>query len=83
MITKLIGLKEFRQNLASYTKKAKTHNMRYIILRKNVPVLEVKSIDDKNFVLEKLENEIKIARKQIKKGKIYSQKKMMKEFGLL
>jgi hypothetical protein len=82
MTTKFIGLKEFRQNLASYTKEAKLKSIRFIILKKNVPVLEVKSLDEKEFTLEKLAKEIAKAREQIKTGKSYTQEQIMKEFGL-
>ena len=82
MTTKFIGLKEFRQNLAGYTKEAKLKNVRFIILKKNVPVLEVKSLDEKEFTLENLAGEITTARKQIKKGKTYTQEAILKEFGL-
>lgn len=82
MTTKFIGLKEFRQNLAGYTKEAKLKNVRFIVLRKNVPVLEVKALDEKEFTLEKLAKEIAEARNQVKEGKVYTQEQIMKEFGL-
>ena len=83
MTTKLIGLKEFRQNIAQCTVDAKTKNIRFIVLKKNVPVLEVRTIDEKTFALEKLSAEIEQARQQVKKGKTYTQKEVMKEFGIL
>lgn len=83
MTTKLIGIKEFRQNLAAYTKTAKKRGVRFIILRKNIPVLEVKPIDEKEFALERLTEDIKEAREQVKKGEVYSQEEIMEEFGLL
>lgn len=83
MTTQFLGLKEFRQNLSTYTKKAKIKNIRFIILKKNVPVLEVKPLDEKQFTLEKLAMEIAEARKQVKQGKVYTQEQIMKEFGLL
>lgn len=83
MTTKLLGIKDFRQNLAGYAKTAKDKDICFIILRKNIPVLEVKSVDEKKFALEKLTREIKEAREQVKKGKIYSQEEIMQEFGLL
>jgi len=82
MTTKLIGMKDFRENLASYTKKAQKEQIRFIILKKNVPVLEVKPIDEKEFAFEKLAAEIKEARAQVKRGEVYSQEQIMKEFGL-
>lgn len=83
MITKFIGMKEFRANISAYTERAKTMNIQFVILRKNVPVLEIKPIDEKKFVLEKLAKEIKKARSEVKKGKTFTQDEIMKEFGLL
>ena len=82
MTTKFIGIKDFRLNLASYTKEAKMKNIRFIILRKNIPVLEVKSLDEKEFTLEKLAAEIAEAREDVKKGRVYTEEQIMKEFGL-
>lgn len=83
MTIQFVGLKEFRQNLAHYTKKAKQKNTRYIVLRKNVPVLEIRAIDEKDFLLEKLSDEINLARKDVKKGNIRTQQDILKEFGVL
>ncbi|OGC82075.1 MAG: hypothetical protein A2V81_02900 [Candidatus Abawacabacteria bacterium RBG_16_42_10] len=83
MTIKLIGLKQFRDNIATYTVEARKKNTRLIILKKNVPMFEVVPIDEKTFALEKLKSEIKEARDQIKKGKVYTQEQIMKEFGLL
>lgn len=83
MTTKLVGFKDFRQNLASYAKTVKNGEIRLIVLRKNIPVLEVNAINEKTFALEKLALEIAEAREQVKKGQVYTQKEIMEEFGLL
>lgn len=83
MTTQFVGLKEFRDNISGYTKKAKKMKIRFIILKKNVPVLEVKPIDEKEITLEKLAAEISEAREQIKAGKVYTQEEIMEELGLL
>lgn len=83
MTTKLIGMKEFRQNIAKYSRKAQKEKIRFIILRKNVPVLEVKTIDEKEFALERLKKEIAEAEDDIQHGRVYTQEEMMKKFGLL
>lgn len=82
MTTKFIGMKEFRQNLAGYTKEAKKKNVRFIVLKKNVPVLEVKALDEKEFTLEKLAAEIAKAREQVKKGEVYTEEGVLKMLGL-
>lgn len=82
MLTKFIGMKEFRQNMAAYTKNTKK-GVRYVILKKNVPVLDVRPIDEKEFAMEKLSAELEEAREDVKAGRVYSQEEIMKEFGLL
>lgn len=81
MTTKFIGMREFRDHLAKYTKKAKK-GVRYVVLRKNVPVLEVKPIDEKQFAMERLSAEIEEAEQNIREGKFYTQEEILKEFGL-
>lgn len=83
MDTILIGMKDFRQNLAGYTKRASKGDVRYIILKKNVPVLEVKAVDEKKFLYEKLKKEIAEAREDVKEGRLISQEDMLKKYGLL
>ena len=83
MTTKLIGMKEFRANISAITKKARKGDIRFIVLRKNVPVLDVRAIDEKTFAFEKLAAEIKEARAQVKRGEFYTQEEVMKEFGLI
>lgn len=83
MTTKFIGMKDFRQNISSYTKKAKKMKIRFIIFKKNKPVLEVRPVDEKQIMMTKLEEEVAEARKQVKCGDTYTQEEIMKEFGLL
>lgn len=84
MITKFIGMKEFRQNLAHYTEAIREDgNVSYIILRKNVPVLKVSPVDEKEFMMEKLKQELDEAEASYRRGEYYTQEEIMKEFGLL
>ena len=82
MTTRFVGIKEFRQNIASYTKNSKIKNIRIVVLKKNVPVFEVKPIDEGEFVLEKLQKDVSKAREDVKKGNVYTHDQIMKEFGL-
>lgn len=82
MTTQFVGLKDFRQNLSGYTKKAKMKKIRYIVLKKNVPVLEVKALDKKTFALEKLAVEIAEAREQVKRGEVYTEAEVYKMLDL-
>ena len=73
MSTKFIGMKDFRQNLSAYSKEAKLTGVRIIVLNKNMPVLEVKSIQKDAFTLEKFQEEIEDARTQVKAGEVYTE----------
>ena len=42
---KLVGLKEFRENVESYTKKVNS-GQSFIILRKNKPVFKISPVDE-------------------------------------
>lgn len=83
MKTKFVGMKEFRQNLASYTKKSRSGGIRYIVLKKNVPVLEVKPIDEKEFAKQMFKEKLDKSYEQFKRGEYYTREQIMKEFGLL
>jgi len=83
MITKFIGMKEFRRNLATYTRTAAAQGIQYVILKKNVPVLKVSPIDEKEFAMEKLRQELDEAEASYRRGEYYTQEEIMKEFGLL
>ncbi len=79
MTTKFVGLKDFRQNLTKYVDK----NVRLIVLKKNVPILEVSPIDEKEYAYMKLRAELDEAEQQVREGKFHSQEEVMKEFGLI
>jgi len=83
MKTKFVGMKDFRQNMSQYTKEANLKNIRIIVLNKNVPVLEVNPIDEKEYAYMKLSKELKESELQIAEGKSSSQEEVMEEFGLL
>ncbi len=82
MITKFIGLKQFRQNLADCTKQVQSKKVRYIVLKKNAPMFEVKAVDEKKIFRDKFVADLKVAEDDIKAGRVYTQEQIMKEFGL-
>jgi len=82
MITKFIGMKEFRQNLAQCTETIRKGDISYIILRKNVPVLKVSPIDEKEFAMEKLRQELDEAEASIKRGEYYTHEEVLEKLGL-
>lgn len=72
MVTKMIGVKEFRQNIAEYYRQARKYDLRFIILNRNKPMFEVRPLTENDATLEKLALDVAQARAEYKKGKVYS-----------
>ena len=45
MTTRVIGIKEFRQNMTKLWKQGKTQNMRFIVIHHSNPIMVVMPID--------------------------------------
>jgi PHD/YefM family antitoxin component YafN of YafNO toxin-antitoxin module len=82
MTTKFIGVREFRQNIAELYKSAQKKNVRYIVLNKNKPVFEVRTISEKDVPLERLLAITKEARAEARAGHTYSLESLEKELGI-
>ena len=82
MVTKLIGVKEFRQNMAKYSAAAKRNGWRYVVLNRNVPIFEVKPFSKKEAIMEKLAADIAEARQQVRDGKVYTLEEVRRHLGL-
>lgn len=82
MTTKMIGIKQFRQNFTTLWKEARTKKIRYIVLYHSTPIFEVNPIEGNDVTLEQLAFDVKTARVQAKRGQVYSQEKIFKELGL-
>ena len=82
MITKLIGVREFRQNMATLYTKARKNNLRYIILNRNQPIFRVEPLSKKDAIIEKLAQEIEEAREDVKKGRIYTAEQIRRDLKL-
>ncbi len=83
MTTQLIGVKEFRQNIAGYARRARTRGQRYIVLNRNAPLFEVRPLGPEDAALEKLVADVAEARFQSRHGKVTPLKDVMREFGLV
>ena len=81
MTTKFVGVKEFRQNIAKFAKSSKKNNQRLVILSRNTPIFDVRPVSEDNFTVE-FQQKIDQGLKDIKHGKVYSQKYVEKMFGL-
>ena len=82
MITRFIGIKELRQNMAKISTQACKKKERLIILRKNKPIFELKPLTDNEALVESFRRDIIEARKDVKEGRVYSQSEVEKKLGL-
>ena len=82
MTTKLIGVREFRQNIATLYKQATKYNWRFVVLNRNQPIFKVEPLNKKDAILEKLTVEVAEAREDVKKGRVYDFEEVCKEIGL-
>ena len=82
MTTKIIGLKDFRQNLSAYTKQLLGKNVRFIVLNKNKPVMEINPVDSEEFILEEFAEKIEEGLKESREGKLYTLEEVKKYLGL-
>ena len=82
MVTKLIGVKEFRQNIARYHAQAKKHGWRFIVLNRNKPMWEVRPVTEKQATLEKLAADIAEARADVKAGRVYTPDQVRNYLGI-
>lgn len=82
MITKMVGVKDFRQNLASYHKKAIKNGWNILVMNRNQAIFEIKPLNKKEAVLKKIAAEIAEAREQARTGKIFTMQEIRREFGV-
>lgn len=71
MNTKFIGVKDFRQNMADYAKKARSKSSRYIVVSHNVPLFELKPFDEDE-TLESFFDEIMKAKAEVEAGRVFT-----------
>ena len=82
MTTKLIGIKQFRQNVTSLWKEARDKKIKFIVLFHSKPVFEVTPISEEDILLERLAADVAKAREQYKKGEYYTEEETYKKLGL-
>lgn len=78
MTTHFIGLKELRGSLTKVATEAKNKNRRYIVLRKNLPIFELRPLSQKDATLERLQHDLDLAEKDVRAGKFYTQEEVEK-----
>jgi len=82
METKIVGVKQFRQNIGSYYHQSIKNNWRFIVFNRNKPIFEVRPINDKKDTLEKLTADVAKAREDYKHGRTHTIKSICREFGI-
>ena len=79
MTTKVIGIKEFRQNISILSKEK---DVRFIVMNHSKPVFKVESIDEDQLILEKFADQIDRGLQDIRKGKTTSSSILRKRLKL-
>lgn len=82
MTTRFVGVKEFRQNMAQLSARARRNNERLIILRKNEMLFELRPLSGAGMHLEELMRDVDEARNDVRRGKIYTADQVRKKLGL-
>lgn len=82
MTTRFIGVRELRQQLAKIGKRAQEKNERFIVLRKNQFLFEIRPLSQKAMTLEKLLSDIKEAKDDVKANRVYTTKEVQKMLNL-
>lgn len=72
MITRFVGIKEFRQNMATISEEAHKRKQRLIIMRKNKAIFELRPLSHKASVMENLLAALAEADADIKAGRVYT-----------
>lgn len=82
MTSRFIGLKELRQNISKVAREALKKNQRLIVLKKNVPIFELRPLTKKEASLEELLLSVKKAESDVKAGRVFTQKDVEQRYGL-
>lgn len=82
MITKFIGMKEFRQNMTQYSEQSRKQKIRFIVLRQNKPIMEVSPINEEDYAYLRIKKELDAAEAQIRNGDYYTHEEVLHHLGL-
>jgi hypothetical protein len=82
MNTKLIGIKDFRQNITSYAKRAQKGDVRFVVMNRNSPLFEVKPFVADEY-LDSFVASVLAAEAQVKKGKCHTHEEVLEELGVV
>lgn len=77
MNTKFIGIKEFRQNITAYAKKARAGKTRFVVMSHKKPLFEVIPFDN-DVELDSVYEAIARAKEDVAKGRVYTHDEILK-----
>lgn len=80
MNTQFVGIKDFRQKIAEYAKKASENKTRYIVVSHKKPLFEVTPFDEDE-TLDSFFAEIIEAKKDVAAGRVHTQEEVLAMFG--
>lgn len=83
MTTKMIGVKELRQNMAKFLNEAVDKKQRLIILKRNKPIFELKPLSEEESTLEGLVADVKKGMDDMNSNEVYSHEEIKSMFGLV
>ena len=78
MNTKFIGIKEFRQNIADYAKKARAAKTRFVIVNRNKPLFEITPFKEEE-TLDSFFAAVQMAKKDVAAGRVYTEAEILAE----
>ena len=81
MNTKFIGVKEFRQNISDYVKRARKGNERFVVMNRNKPLFEIKPFAEDEY-LDSFVASILEAEADVATGRVISHSELVKKLGL-
>ncbi len=82
MVTRFVGVKELRQNMAKVSEQMLKRGERVIVLRKNKPIFELRPLKDDEALVESFRRDIEEARADVRAGKVHTQAQVRKKLGL-
>lgn len=82
MMTSFIGLKELRQTLTAVANTAHKRKHRYIVMRKNKPVFELRPLSAKEATFEALARGLEEAEEDVQTGRVHTPEEVEQMLGL-
>ena len=81
MNTKFIGVKDFRQNMADYAKKAQSKKTRFVVMNRSKPLFEITPFEeDEDY--SSLYDELMKAKTDVAAGNFYTHEEVARKLGL-